>query len=106
MVSVMILFYGMASKGDAHLAIMSFVHDIGIPLVLISDNMEEQVHGRFCETCICYQIKQEQVVLHSPWRNLIKASFQEIKSGICKVLRRFQALKCTWCYADTWVTAI
>ena len=94
-------FYPLKTKSEADMVLMSFIHDVGIPPVLVSDNAPEEIHGRFCETCQRYRIKQEQVIPHSPWQNLAEASIHEIKKGIHKVLRSTQAPKHTWCYAGT-----
>ena len=99
-------FYPMERKDDMELTLTLFIQDAGIPPVLVSDNAPEEIHGQIHETCQKYRIKQEQVVPHSPWQNLAEAAICEIKVGIHKVLRCTQALKCTWCYAGTWVAAV
>ena len=56
----------MKSKGDANAALMSVIQDTGIPEVVVSDGVEETIHGEFERICRKYRIKQEQTVPYSP----------------------------------------
>ena len=44
-------FYPLASKSLAGKALMSFIHDAGIPQLLVSDNSGEQTYKDFGDTC-------------------------------------------------------
>jgi hypothetical protein len=96
----------MTSKRDAGKALMSFIHDAGIPQMLVSDNSGEQTFSDFGDTCVKYQINRKFTIPHSPWSNLAEASIREIKVGIRKAMRRRRSPKRTWCYCGEWVTAI
>ena len=47
-------FYPQKTKSKADSALMLFIHDVGIPPVLVSDNAPEEIHGRFHKTCQRY----------------------------------------------------
>jgi hypothetical protein len=79
-------FYPLPSKHFAGKALMSFIHDAGIPQLLISDNSEEQTFADFGDTCTKYRINRKFTVPHSPWANLAEASIREIKVGIRKAM--------------------
>ena len=67
-------FYPMKGKAKVWQALMAFIHDAGIPEVLISDAMVEELHGEFHHICSKYHIKQEHTIPYHPWQNLAEAS--------------------------------
>jgi hypothetical protein len=75
-------FYPLHSKHFAGKALMSFIHDAGIPQLPISDNSGEQTFTDFGDICTKYHINRKYMVPHSPWANLAEASIREIKVGI------------------------
>jgi hypothetical protein len=80
-------FYPLASKSLAGEALMSFIHDAGIPQILISDNSGEQTFKDFGDTCKKYRIKRKFTIPHSPWANLAEASIRELKVGMRRAMR-------------------
>ena len=80
--------FPLATKGDALLGLDKFIQDVGIPQVLITDEAKEETLGAWLTTCQKYQIKMEQTVPYSQWRNLAEASVQELKYGIQKATHR------------------
>ena len=80
-------FYPLASKSLAGEALMSFIHDAGIPQILISDNSGEQTFKDFGDTCKKYRINRKFTVPHSPWANLAEASIRELKVGMRRAMR-------------------
>jgi hypothetical protein len=67
---------------------MQFIHDVGVPNTLISDNAPTEIHGRARDTCTKYQIDVKTIFPHSPWQNLAEASLCEIKKAVQRTLRR------------------
>ena len=99
-------FYPISKKSEAPEALISFVQDVGIPQELVSDNAEEQIHGRFEKLCKEYRIKRQLTVPYSPWSNLAEAAIRELKAGIRRAMRRAGAPKRTWNYCGEWISAI
>ena len=97
--------YPLVSKKRASEALMSFIHDVGIPQTIVSDNASEETQGKFEETCRKYRIEQKQTVPYSPWHNLAEASIRELKVGIRRTMRRKRMPKRLWCFAAQWVAA-
>jgi hypothetical protein len=58
---------------------MQFIHDVGVPQTLISDNAKEEILGSARDTCTKYRINVKTTVPHSPWQNLADASIRELK---------------------------
>ena len=98
--------FPLTMKGDASLGLDKFIQDVGIPQVLITDEVKEETLGAWLSTCQKYQIKMEQTVPYSQWRNLAEASVRELKYGICKATHRLGSPRCLWCYCTSWVVAI
>jgi hypothetical protein len=66
--------FPLVTKGDASLGLDKFIQVVGIPQVLITDKAKEETLGAWLATCQKYQIKMEQTVPYSQWRNLAEAS--------------------------------
>ena len=76
--------YPLARKGDSSLGLDQFIQEVGIPQVLITDEVKEETLGVWLSTCWKYQIKMEQTLPYSQWRNLAEASVCELKYSIHK----------------------
>lgn len=98
--------YPMVSKKDAPNGLMGFIHDVGIPQIIVSDNAQEEIRSEWGATCRKYRIKQEQTVPYCKWRNLAEASVRECKVGVRRATRRKGSPKRLWCYLVDWVCAI
>jgi hypothetical protein len=55
------------SKGEHPDTLMRFIHNVGVPHTLISDNAKEEMAERARDTCTKYRINVETTVPHSPW---------------------------------------
>ena len=95
-------FYAWKSKSEHGNAIMSFIHDVGVPQTLVSDGAKENIEGRAKEVCREYRINQQITVPYSQWQNLAEACIREIKKCIRRVLRRTGAPKRLWNYIALW----
>jgi hypothetical protein len=99
-------FYPWKSKKDHPEALMSFIHDVGIPQVMVTDGAPELTDGKTREVCREYRIKQMVTVPYSPWQNLAEASVRELKKGVRRVMRRTGAPRRVWTYAARLTTAV
>ena len=54
--------YPLAGKGDASLGLDRFIQEVGIPQVLITDEVKEETLGAWLSTSWKYQIKMEQTL--------------------------------------------
>ena len=98
--------YPLATTGDASLGLDKFIQDVGIPQVLITNEVKEETLSAWLSTCQKYWIKMEQKVPYSQRRNLAEASVRKLKYSICKATHRSGSPRCLWCYCASWVTAI
>ena len=59
--------YSMKKKSDAHHALDSFIHDVGIPEEMLTDNAKELHLGEWGKTCRRRKIRQQTTEPNSPW---------------------------------------
>ena len=100
------LFYPWQRKSEHPEALMEFIHDVGVPQVMISDGAAELTEGRTKDICQEYGIKMKHSVPYSPWQILAEASIRENKKNTRRTLRRTGAPPRTWSYAAKWNAAI
>jgi hypothetical protein len=99
-------FYPWKSKGQHPDTLMDFIHQVGVPQTLISDNAPEEVFGRARDTCTKYRINIRTIVPYSPWQNLAEASIREIKKNVRRTIRRTGTPLRLWPQCTEWCTAI
>jgi hypothetical protein len=61
--------YSMSGKGNAHHALSSFIHEVGIPSDLHSDNAKELMIGQWRKLCQDFSINTTFTEPHSPHQN-------------------------------------
>jgi hypothetical protein len=81
-------FYLWKSKGEHPDSLMRFIHDVGVPHTLLSDNAKEEMAGRAKDTCTKYRINVKTTVPNSPWHNLAEASIRKLKKSVRGTIRR------------------
>ena len=86
-------------------ALMSFIHDVGIPQTLVSDGAPELTHGKSRDVCTEYRISQKVTVPYSQWQDLAEASVREEKLGTRRKLRQTGAPLRVWSYCAKWNAA-
>jgi GH24 family phage-related lysozyme (muramidase) len=69
----------MRLKSEAHLSLKSFVHNVGIPHVLHSDNAKELSQGEWRKVCNDFSIHTKNTEPHSPWKNRAEGHIRELK---------------------------
>jgi hypothetical protein len=98
--------YPWKKKADHADTIMDFIHDVGVPQILVTDNAPEEVLGRAKETCRTYRISQQVSVPYSPWQNLAEASIREMKKAVRRAIRITATPPRLWSYCAVWCTAV
>lgn len=69
-------------KNDAHHTLDSFIHDIGIPEEMLTNNAKELHVGEWDKTCKRWKIRQLTTEPNSPWQN-----HAELVGGIVNKVR-------------------
>ena len=69
----------MQSKSETHETLNAFIHEVGIPYELHSDDAKGLMEGKFKQICRDYGIKTTYNEPHSPWQNRAEAGIRELK---------------------------
>jgi hypothetical protein len=99
-------FYPWETPSHYQHALMSFIHDVGVPKTLVTDGASEMISGNGRRICNEYHINMRVTVPHSPWQNLAEACVRELKRTIRRTIRRSGAPRRTWAYCGKWAAAI
>ena len=102
-------FYPLKGKGLAHEALWNFVHGVGIPKNLTSDNALEEgkdKNGRCGEIFRELSIKQTFSEPYSPWQNRAEAGVRETKKGIRRATATSGSPKRLWDFCGEWWTNV
>jgi hypothetical protein len=76
--------------------LMQFIHTVGIPNTIVSNNALEETRGRSSEIMQEYRIHLQTTAPHSPWKNRAEACIRELKKYVCNVLCRTGAPVQLW----------
>jgi len=98
--------YPMRSKSEAHHTLMRFIHDVGVPKDLLTDQAPEEMRGEWGQIVKKYRIRQKTTEAHSPWQNCAKAEIRELKKATRRALRSQSMPVEFWCYAMEWAARI
>lgn len=79
--------YPMGSKSDAHETLNVFIHEVGIPQEIHSDNAKELAEGYYKKICRDYGIKTTYSEPHSPWQNRAEAGIRELKRHVHRKMK-------------------
>jgi len=89
----------MKSKGDAPLALQDFVHDIGMPRHIHTDDAKELMAGGWKKIINEYGIKQTHTEPYSPWQNRAEATIQKLKKSVILMILQTKLPRRLWDYA-------
>ena len=96
----------MQSKAEAYDALNTFIHEVGIPHELHSDNAKELMEGRFKQICRDYGIKTTYSEPHSPWQNRAEAGIRELKRHVHRKMKSRNVPLRLWDFCCKWACAV
>ncbi len=74
--------YTMKNKGETADTLSAFIHDIGIPHAIHSDDAKDLTQGRFKSLCKDYSIPCTSTEPCSPWQNHAEGGIRELKRHV------------------------
>ena len=72
--------YPWTTKDEYAKSLIEFIHDIGIPKTLVTDEASEKQKVKGCKVADLHNVNLKVMVPSSLWQNLAEASVQECKS--------------------------
>ena len=85
--------YTMKQKSDVPDTLSSFIHEVGIPHSIHSDDTPELKHWRFKQLCKEYGIANTYTEPYSPWQNRAESNIRELKWHVGKKMKARNVLK-------------
>jgi hypothetical protein len=79
--------YTMKTKGETADTLSTFIHDIGIPHAIHSDDAKELMQGRFRSICKDYSIPCTSTEPYSPWQNRAEGGIRELKRHVHRKMK-------------------
>ena len=92
-------FFPLVTESQGKTTMKDFVHMVGIPPAIHSDDAKVFQHGQFQKDCRKFQILQTFTEPYSPWQNRAESGIRELKSYASKIMQRVQAPLRLWCFA-------
>ena len=71
--------YPMTTRSDSHHSFSNFIHEVGIPHSIHSDDAKEEILGLFCKKMKKYEVHYSSTEPHSPWQNDAERKIAKIK---------------------------
>jgi hypothetical protein len=94
--------YPMASKGDTSDALLSFIHYVGIPSSIHSDDAKEITKGKFKKLCQDYHIPITTTEPYSPWQNRAEGAIRELKQHVQRKMHLRHVPQSLWDFCCAW----
>ena len=79
--------YPLVSKSQAHESLSAFVHEVGIPGSLHTDDAKELISGKMLQKMRKYEIYNTMSEPYSPWQNRAEKAIDLIKSRVRRIMR-------------------
>jgi hypothetical protein len=74
--------YPMKLKSETQLTLSTFIHDVGIPHSIHSDDAPELMHGKFRALCRDYGTSTTYTEPYNPWQNRAEGGIRELKQHV------------------------
>jgi len=98
--------YPMQNKSETHETLNAFIHEVGIPYELHSDDAKELMEGKFKQICRDYGIKTTYSEPHSPWQNRAEAGIRELKRHVHRKMKARNIPLRLWDFCCKWACAV
>jgi len=92
----------MHAKSETADTLSSFIHDVGIPHVLHSDDAKELLHGPFKQLCKDYGIPCTYTEPYSPWQNRVEGGIRELKCHVHRKMTSRKVPQHLWDFCCRW----
>jgi len=94
--------YPMKLKSQTHETLSTFIHEVGIPSAIHSDDAKEIMQGRFKELCKEYHIPCSYTEPFSPWQNRAEGAIRELKRHTRRKMASSQVPERLWDFCAKW----
>jgi len=94
--------YPMQTKSETSDTLKAFIHDVGIPHALHSDDAKEFMQGSFKQLCKDYNIPCTYTEPYSPWQNRAEGGIRELKRHVHQKMTSKKVPQRLWDFCCKW----
>jgi hypothetical protein len=98
--------YPMKQKSNTPDTLNSFIHEVGIPHAIHSDDAPELLHGRFKQICKDYGIQTSYTEPYSPWQNRAEGGIRELKRHVHRKMVSKRVPQRLWDFCCQWACEV
>ena len=98
--SFFVYHFPMTSEKEAHLGLVAYMHDVGIPAKIHTDNAKAETLGDWKKTIREYHIKQTTTEPYSPWQNKAEREFGKVRTLTRNFMDTHKVPSRLWDYAQ------
>jgi len=98
--------YPMKQKSEAVDTLSIFIHEVGIPNALHSDDAPELMQGKFKQLCKEYQIQTSYTEPYSPWQNSAEGGIREVKRLVHRKMTAKRVPQRLWDFCMKWACEV
>jgi IS30 family transposase len=98
--------YPMKLKSQAHESLSTFIHEVGIPSSLHSDDAKELMQGKFKDLCKEFNIPCTYTEPYSPWQNRAENAIRELKRHVRRKMLANKVPPRLWDFCVKWSSDI
>jgi len=94
--------YPMKLKSETSHTLAAFIHDVGIPHTIHSDDAPELMQGKFRALCRDYGIATTYTEPYSPWQNRAEGGIRELKRHVHRKMKTNKVPTRLWDFCCKW----
>ena len=98
--SFFVYHFPMVSEKEAHHGLVAYIHDVGIPAKIHTDNAKVETLGEWKKTTREYHIKTSVTEPYSPWQNKAEREFGKVRSLARNFMDTHRVPARLWDYAQ------
>ena len=98
--------YPLTEKSQACSALRRFLHEVGIPSSLMTDNALELAQGEWKRLCNKHSIQMKFTEPHSPWQNFAESAGGYVKRNVSRLMESTNTPIKYWDYCWEYFTEI
>jgi transposase len=92
----------MKLRSQAHQTLSTFIHEVGIPAAIHSDDAPELMQGKYKELCKEFHIPCTYTEPYSPWQNRAEGSIRELKRHTQRKMDTNKVPRRLWDFCVKW----
>ena len=98
--------YPMKKKSDSHHTLHRFVHEVGIPVEMLTDGALELTKSEWGKICMKHNIHQHTTEPHTPWQNPAENMGGRIRRKVKSIMRKTNTPVRLWDYCWEYTAAL